>query len=231
MKWIPTESSKPSDFSDHTLIVPSCSNSNCDQIAIDILCFTFGKFVGRILSDNLDFVASPDPFDANSNHIASTIDVYECSLPSLGKAILLRVASLLPGQKRKILNYSKELIDFSKLTNIKDILFLRSVPSIFCVDAQIKDWPNPVRAIGPLATKLNIKQLEDYDETQEALSNAVRGELFECLKRASNVPLTAVFIFFRDEDIVGCALQIAKAVCGAEELKLPPSYAKLFGSE
>lgn len=228
MKWIPIEGAEQPNFTDHILILPSCGVANADQLSIDLICYTFGTLIGRILSDNLDFVASPDPFKEDSNRFASTIDAYKCELPKLGPCIVLRVAANLPPAKRRILDYSKEIVEFVQISHIKEVLLLRTISSVFCTDSQIHDWPRTIRAYGPLTEKLGEKKLEDYDESQEMISAAVRGELFECLRRFSKVPFSSLFFFIHEGSIMGNVLALAKVVTGSDQLKYPPSWEKLF---
>lgn len=228
MKWIPIEGSEQPNFADNILILPSCGVANADQLSIDVICFTFGTLVGRILSDNLDFVASPDPFKEDSDRFASTIDAYKCNLPKLGSCIVLRVAANLPAAKRKILDYSKEIVEFAQLSHIKEILLLRTISSVFCTDNQIHDWPRTIRAWGPMTEKLGEKKLEEYDESQEMISAAVYGELFECLRRFSKLPFSALFFFVHEGSILENVLTMSKVVTDSDQLKYPPSWEKLF---
>lgn len=228
MKWIPIEGTEQPNFTDHILILPSCGVSNADQLSIDVICFNFGTLVGRILSDNLDFVASPDPFKVDSDCLASTIDAYKCNLPKLGQCLVLRVASNLPAAKRKILEYSKEIVEFASISHIKEILLLRTISSVFCTDSQIHDWPRTIRSWGPMTEKLSEKKLEEYDESQEMISAAVYGEFFECLRRFSKVPFSTLFCFIHEASILENVLTMTKIVTGAEQLKAPPSWEKFF---
>ncbi|OHT11857.1 hypothetical protein TRFO_18539 [Tritrichomonas foetus] len=228
MKWISIEGSEQPNFKDYSLILPSCGAASGDQLTIDVICATFGKLVGRILSDNLDFVASPDPFNENSNHIASSIDAYTCDLPKFGQTLVLRVASNLPSSKRKILDYSKEIVEFTEVAGITQILLIRSVSSVFCNDAQIHGWPRTIRAWGPLTDKLGEKPLESYDETQEMISAAVYGELCECLKRFAKIPFSVLFVFIHEGAIMENVVTAAKTVAGTDQLKVPASWEKLF---
>lgn len=230
MKWIPIESPEHPDFSNHILILPSCGSEHSDQLSIDVICATYGKIVGRILSDNLDFIASPDPFDPESNRLASSIDAYQCQLPKLGECLVLRVAANLPDSKRGILEYSKEIIKFSELAKIKEILVLRTISAVFCTDPQIRDWPKTIRSYGPLTEKLGVKPLEKYDQTQEMIEATVFGELCECIRRFTKIPFSAVFVFIHEGNIMNNIFDMAKAITGSEELKAPPSWEKLFAS-
>lgn len=230
MKFYPVNAAAAADISGAALVLPSCGQSHCDQMTVDALCFTFGTLAGRLLTDSLSFVCSPNPYSADSGAIATSVDVYSASLPSIGRAVLLRVAANLPEQKRKILRYSEEIVDFANENGISEIILVRSVPSIFCVDSQIRDWPFTVRGYGSAVGRLGIRKMEEYSETQEMLANTVFGELFECLKRriADKERLSAVFMFFQQEVVMECARQMACVVCGTKEVKVPPSWNMLM---
>ena len=229
MKWIPAEGApqEPS-FSGHTLVLPSCGAASGDQLVVDLLCFNFGKFVGRLLSDNLDFVASSDPFDEKSDHVSSSIDAYICDFPKFGKSVVLRVAANLPAAKRRILEYAKEISEFAKISNFQNVILIRSISSVFCTDSQIHDWPRTIRCWGPLSEKIGEKELEKYDETQELIMAAVYGELCECLKRNLTIPFSGIFVFIHEGHIMENVALTSKIISGAEELKTPPSWDKLF---
>ena len=229
MKFYPIEANTAPDFSNSTLLLPSCGQSNCDQMCIDILCFTFGSLTGRLLSDNLGFVCSPNPYTSGEGPISTSIDVYTATLPSVGKSVLLRVSANLPEQKRKLLNYTEEILEFTIHHHIKEIILVRSIPSIFCVVSQIKDWPFTIRGYGNVINSLGIKKIEEYSETQEILSNTVFGELFECFKKKikDKDKFSAVFMFFQQEIVMECAKQLSQVICGSKDVKIPPSWEKL----
>jgi hypothetical protein len=230
MTWI-SINDHPSDFSGRTLLLPSCGASNVDQLCLDVLCFNFGTLVGRLLSRNLEFVASRDPFSETSNVLSSSIDVYSCELPLFGPSVLLRVSAGLPAAKRQILDYSKELAEFAGRSNIARIVLVRSVASVFCVDTQLQEWPLVVRGVGTFPGPLKIKPLEEYGETQEMIRWAVRGELLECLTRFSPVPFAAVLMFDDDPSRAESAVAFARLIGGREELRVPPAWALLIGAE
>jgi hypothetical protein len=107
MIWVPIRGAR-ADFPDHTLVLPSCDTGRVDQLALDCLCFNAGTFVGRLISQNLDFVASQDPYHGDSTTLSSAIDVYRGDIPALGPSIFRRVASALPAAKRLVLHYAPE---------------------------------------------------------------------------------------------------------------------------
>lgn len=224
MKFVPIDFSASPDFSDHYLIFPSAGSSNVDQLAIDLLCFNYGKQIGRIISDNLDFVASVNPFDPNSKILASSIDVYLCEIPNVGKSVVLRVCANLPLQKRRILNYSSELIEFIKTTKIKAVIMLRSVPAIYCIDDQIKDWPVTIRGFGETPKLFGIKPIEEYGESQELVKITVFGELFQCITKLSNIPFSVVFHFVHDGVNTNDAMVLATKITNNQALTPPPYW-------
>jgi hypothetical protein len=179
----------------------------------------------------VDFVASRDPFSDTSNILSSSIDLYSSELPLFGPAVLLRVSAPLPAAKRQILDYSKEICEFATRSGFSRLILLRSVASVFCVDSQLQNWPHVVRAIGPLPDALKIIPLEDYTDTQEMVRWAVKGELFECLTRFAPVPLSTVFLFVDDPSKTESAVAFARLVAGKEDMKIPPSWALLVGSD
>lgn len=228
MKYVALDGNSEPDFSNHLMVLPSCGSNNVDQLCIDIICFNFGKLIGRIISDNLDFISSPNPYDLNSNILASAVDVYKCELPKLGNAIVLRVAASLPKAKRQIRDYSLELLEFATQTKIEGVFMLRSVSSVFCNGSQIADWPNTVRAEGSLNEKLNIKPIEEYGETEEMLKAAVYGELYECIKKFAKIPFSTLFYFIHEGIGPEQAKILIHSIAGGDDLKYPPSWASLI---
>ena len=213
-------------MTDKTLILSSCGALSVDQMAIDLICFNFCSQIGRLISDNVDFLASQNPFNPESKVLASAIDVYAGDLPALGSCIVLRVAVNLPDVKRQILDYAKEICEFSE--PFKRVILLRSVPSVFGTDTQISDWPDVVRGFGSVTEVLKMKSIEDYDESQEMLKAAVFGEFFECLRRFMKVDFSAVLIFVHKAAVVSGANALAAAVSGKSDLKAPPSWDTVF---
>ena len=224
MKWVSIDGAEQPDMTGKTLILPSCGTASADRMTVDLLCFNFCKLVGRLISNNLDFVASVDPFDPESKHLASSIDVYVGEIPTYGSVIVLRVAANMPTPKRQILDYAREVMEFAKSSGIKQILLLRSVSSVFCVDSQIADWPRTIRGMGKIIEPLKIKQLEEYRPEQEILQASVLGEFFECLRRIADVDFGAVFIFVHDGMVISDAAMTAQIVSGKAELKIPECW-------
>lgn len=224
MKWVSIDGKEQPDMADKTLILPSCGTASADRMVVDLLCFNFCKLVGRLISNNLDFVASVDPFDSKSNNLASSVDVYEGELPTYGPVIVLRVAANMPTPKRQILDYAREIVEFAKSSHIKQMLLLRSISSVFCVDSQIADWPRTIRGMGKIIEPLKIKQLEEYRPEQEMLQASVLGEFFECLRRTADIDFGAVFIFVNDGMVISDAAMAAQIVSGKAELKIPESW-------
>ena len=227
MKWIPIDFSATPDFTDHYLIFPSAGCGNVDQLAIDLICFNYGKLIGRIISDNLDFIASVNPFDPNSKYLASTIDAYLCELPNLGKAVVLRVTANLPSQKRRILNYANELVEFMETTKIKSAIMIRSVPALYCIDEQIKDWPVSIRGFGETPKLFNIKKIEEYGDSQELVKITVYGELYQCFSKITKIPFSILFHFVHDGIGTRDAGICAATITGNKTLKIPPYWESL----
>jgi hypothetical protein len=75
MIWVPILGAR-AEFPDHTLALPSCHRGRIDQLALDCLCFNAGTLVRRLVSQNLDFVASQDPYDGDSTTLPSAIECY-----------------------------------------------------------------------------------------------------------------------------------------------------------
>jgi hypothetical protein len=223
MIWVAIDGTRP-EFPDRTMVVPSCDPSKVDQLALDCLCFNFGTLVGRLICRHLDFVAAQDPYKPDSTTLASSIDVYSGELPSVGPSLLLRVSAPLPSPKRRILDYSKELSEFATSAKLKQILLVRSVPSVFCIGSQIQDWPKAIRGVGDI---LDVAPLEEYGEAQETLRLTAVGELFECLKSVATLPFGAVFMFVEEFGRTEQAATLGGIVAGAEGLESPPSWGPL----
>jgi hypothetical protein len=75
MIWLPILGAR-AEFSDHTLALPSCDTGRVDQLALDCLCFNAGTLVGRLISQNLNFVASQDPYHGDSTTLSNAIEYY-----------------------------------------------------------------------------------------------------------------------------------------------------------
>jgi hypothetical protein len=223
MIWVPVTGDQP-DLVDHTLILPSCDPSKVDQLAVDCLCFNFGTLIGRLISPHLDFVVSQDPYRTNTASVSTSIDVYSGEVPPFGRTVLLRVSSLLPSTKRRILDYSKDLIAFSQSSKCKQILLLRAVSSVFCIEPQIQDWPKTIRAVGAAVDILKIAPLEDYGEANEPLRATVVGDLFTCLHSLTTLPFGAVFTFVEDGENAEQAVVLAQTVSGKADLNIPPAW-------
>lgn len=204
------------------LIIPSCGYGNVDQLITDMICFNFCKHVGRLISDNIDFVASQNPFDPESKVLASTIDVYAGDLPTFGPVLVLRVAANLPASKRRILDYARELCEYGETAKVSGIVMIRSVASSFCIDEQLRDWPSAIRGFGDVCGKLNIKPIEKYPG-QDMLKAMVFGELFECMSRVSP-SLQAVFVFSSEDTAIDKAVLLARVISGKEDVKVPFSW-------
>jgi hypothetical protein len=223
MIWLSIGGAGP-EFPEHSLVLPSCDPARVDQFALDCLCFNAGTLVGRLISQNLDFVTSQDPYRGGSTTLSSAIDVYRGDVPALGPSIFLRVASPLPAAKRLLFDYAREVVDFAKAAGVRQILLVRSVASLFCIDAQIADWPLPIRGFGPAVNLLRIKPLEDYAGTSDTLKAAVVGEFFECLRRLSALPFGAVFMFVEEPVTKTEAAVLARTVSGLEKMNEPPGW-------
>ena len=224
MKWLSLDGAERPDMTGKTLILPSCGSANADQMTMDLLCLNFCKQIGRLISDNLDFVASLNPFDPESNVLASSIDVYAGDLPSLGHVIVLRVAANLPAAKRQILDYAREICQFAEESGLRQILLVRSIGSVFCNDSQIQDWPKTIRGYGFICDSAKVKAIEEYGPEQEVLKASVFGELFECIRRHSKPQFGAVFVFVHGEMIIDQAVLLAQTISGAEKLNLPSTW-------
>jgi hypothetical protein len=70
MIWVPIGGT-PLDFPDRRIVAPSCDPGRVDQLALDCLCFNFGRLVGRLICRHLDFVAGQDPYRPDSAMLAS----------------------------------------------------------------------------------------------------------------------------------------------------------------
>ena len=225
MKWVSLDGGAQPDLAGKTLILPSCGSANVDQMTIDLLCLNFCQQVGRLISDNVDFVASQNPFDPNSKVLASSIDVYTGNLPTIGPVVVLRVAASLPAAKRQILDYAREICEFAETSGVKQLILVRSVGSVFCVDTQLQDWPHTVRGFGFVCGPLKVKPMEPYNEPdQDMLKASVFGELFECIKRNTKLDFGAMFVFVHGEMVFDEALLLAKTMSGAEKLDLPYTW-------
>jgi hypothetical protein len=53
-----------------------------------------------------------------------------------------------PAPKRRIFDYARDFSDFASDANLKQILLVRLMPSVFCIDLQIDDWPKAIRGVG-----------------------------------------------------------------------------------
>jgi hypothetical protein len=111
---------------------------------------------------------------------------------------------------------------------MKQVVLVRSVSSVFCVDAQIRDWPKAIRAYGAIEG-LKVTAIEEY--TEDDLSATVFGELLECLKSFSDIPLAAVFVFVHEGISGEDALLLAQVISGKEELNRPEYWRYLTGPE
>jgi hypothetical protein len=117
------------EFPNHTLALSSCDTGCVDQLALDCLSFIAGTLVGRLISQNLDFVACQDPYNGDSTTLSSAIDVYSGDVPALGPSIFLRVASALPAAKRLIVDYAHEVVDFAKGAGVGRIQLVPREPN------------------------------------------------------------------------------------------------------
>ena len=221
MKWL--NFFNENDYSNYNLIIPSCGCSNIDQLTIDLLCFKYGKLIGRIISDQLDFVVSPNPYKKDDT-FSSSIDVYSCEIPRIGLSIVLRVASSLPNMKRRIFDYSKEILEFINLLKLKEILLIRSVSSVFCIDSQIKDWPFAVRGNGLISEKLKIIPFEQYSDGQNMLKLTIFGDLYRCLEKNSKIPLSLIVFFVNEGKGYEDAIFLFNLITQIEIKELPYSW-------
>lgn len=228
MKFISVESAS---LEGRTLILPSCGSSAVDQLTVDLICFKFGKLVGRFISNNIDMVVSPDPYKKEGGQLATAIDVYVGESPHLGPIAILRIASAIPKPKRKILEFAKELIQFSQENKIKDILLVRSVSSVFCLEQQIRDWPIALRIEGELASKIQFTQMEDYSQIQQVMRDAVFGDLYNCLKfiaKESGISISTTFFFVHEGRGFNEAVFYAKQLTKEEKIEIPYSWELLM---
>jgi hypothetical protein len=79
MIWVPIRGVR-AEFPDHALALPSCHTGRVDQFALGCLCFNTGTLVGRLISQNLDFVASQDHYHGDSTTLSSAIQCYRRAL-------------------------------------------------------------------------------------------------------------------------------------------------------
>ncbi|EAY22306.1 hypothetical protein TVAG_377850 [Trichomonas vaginalis G3] len=210
------------------LVVPSCGSGSVDQLTVDLICYKFGKLVGRFISNNVDMVVTPDPYKKEGGELATAVDVYIGETPLLGPIALLRIASSIPKQKRKILEFSKEIAHFAQENKIKDVLFVRTVSSVFCLEQQIRDWPFALRATGKLAPKIKFNQIEDYTEVQAMLKNTVFGDLYNCLQKQPEIDLSAAFFFVHEGRGFNEAVFFAKKLTNEENIEIPYSWELLM---
>jgi hypothetical protein len=223
MQWISADGAE-CDFSERVLIIPSCDVSKVDQLAVDCLCFNFATLAGHLISHHLDFVASQDPYHPDNGSLSTSIDVYSGDLPSIGPVVLLRVSAPLPSTKRRILDYSKEVIVFSQSSKCKQLLLLRSVASVFCIEPQIRDWPNTMRAYGAIGGAVKVTALEEYSDEDGLLKCTVLGDFLKCLQSLTVVPIAALFLFVEDGEVNEQAVVFARALSGKDDLNIPPAW-------
>ena len=223
MKWVPFDTNKNTEFSDYTLVIPSCGSVNVDQMCIDLFCFKYGEQIGRMVSCNVNYVVSPNPYK-EGGCFASSIDVYKCSIPRIGESIGLRISSSMPLMKRKIFDYSKELIELSKILKIKELLIVRSVSSVLCVDSQIRDWPFSIRGHGQIINKLSLIPLEQYSDIQSLVKQSVFGELYHCLEISKDISISLVIFFVNEGNGFNEGKFLASALTGDTIDKVPYSW-------
>jgi hypothetical protein len=223
MQWVPVDGAD-CDFADRVLVLPSCDVSRVDQLAVDCLCFNFGTLVGHLISRHIDFVASQDPYRPDAGALSTSIDVYSGELPAVGPAAILRVSAPLPASKRRILDYSKEIVTFSQSCQCKQILLVRSVAAVFCIEPQIKDWPNTMRAYGKVGGAVSLTPLEEYGEDDALLRATVLGDFLKCLQVLTVVPFAAVLLFVEDGETNEQAVVFARALSGKDDLNIPPAW-------
>ena len=210
-----------------TLIIPSCGCSAVDQLAIDLICYKFGKQVGRFISENIDQIVSPNPYKKDGE-IATTIDVYTATLKNLGECVIFRIASSIPKEKRKILEFSKDICEFVIEQKISGLLMLRSVSSVFCLEQQIRDWPFALRVDGPLSEKIGFKAIEQYTDTQLMMKNTVFGDLHACIEKLGSIQLTTCIFFVHEGKGFNEAMFFAKKVTQEETFEIPYSWVPLM---
>lgn len=215
------------DFEGHTLVLPTCGSSAVDQLCVDLLCYKYGKQVGRILSDNIEMTASPNPYAEKDGKIASSVDIYKGEIPNIGKVVLLRIATMLPKQKRMILDFTKDILTFAENHKLSGIVLIRSVSSVFCLESQIRDWPFALRAFGPVLDQIKFKNLEPFGEGQEMLKASVLGEFFTCFERNAKLPLSMLLFFVHEGKGFNEAKFFAKNITG-EEIQEPYSWKPLL---
>ena len=224
MKFVPFNECS---LSGRILVIPSCGCSAVDQLAIDLICCKYGTQIGRFISDHIDQVVSPNPYKKDGP-IATSVDVYTATIKTLGDIVLLRIASSIPKPKRKILEFTKEIIEFMHEQKITNLLMLRSVSSVFCLENQIRDWPFALRVSGPLSDKIGFKPIEQYTDIQMTMKKTVYGDLYSCLEKFSDIQLTVCFYFVHEGKGFNEANFLAKKFTNDEEFPVPYSWAPLL---
>ena len=224
MKFIPFETV---NLEGRILVIPSCGCSAVDQLTVDLICNKYGTQVGRFISDHIDQVVSPNPYKKDGP-IATSVDVYTATLKTLGDVVVLRIASTIPKPKRKILEFSKEIIEFMKENKLTNILMLRSVSSVFCLENQIRDWPYALRVGGPLSEKIGFKQIEQYTDLQEMFKSTTYGNLYACLEKFTDIQLSICIYFVHEGKGFNEAMFFAKKLADDEEFPVPYSWLPLL---
>lgn len=218
MKFFPQ--TDKTDFSDCTLLVPTCAYNNIDQLAIDLLCFKLNNQVGRILSDNIDAVVSPNPYDAKKPP-ATSLDVYYGEIKSFGKVVIIRIAASLPKQKRMMLDLAGDIVEFAESVNIKRIVIVRSFPYSLASDLP-EGYIGRVGELGCLED--SIKLLDSFDKNSD-LYRSLLGDFFVCASaKSKNIPLSLVVYFAVGYFRVVFPLEFAKALSADETLDIPYSW-------
>lgn len=204
-------------------MLPVWGVGSVDQMVADLICFNAGTFIGRIITDVLDPVITPNPYGSDDPPFSSTIDIYECDLP-IGKTLLLRIIAVCPDQKRQIGEFAREITNIAQSLNVRELFLIRSASSILCLESQIKNWPRAIRITGNLSDKLDIPLMEQYGDSRENIRKATFGDVYTCIKSSSTKPVTMAFVFAGRAHTIAGALHLAQKLTAKEQLQIPPSW-------